>query len=127
MVAAMPTEPESITLSELVRRAVELCDPEGQDADLGDFEAEFEDADEPVTSIENLEERLAIAEEGVDYDIDSPAISMAVATVLYLAHRRDEVDDEPTDVLRLAVRAEWKGDPPEAVVDWLAARGISLH
>ena len=127
MVAAMPTEPEPITLSELVRRAVELCDPGGQDADLGDFETQFEDADEPVTSIDNLEERLAIAEEGVDYDVDNPAISMAVATVLYLAHRRDEIDDEPDHVLRLAARAEWKGDPPEAVADWLAARGISLH
>jgi hypothetical protein len=26
----------------------------------------------------------------------------------------------------LAARAEWKGDPPEAVVDWLADRGVEL-
>jgi hypothetical protein len=26
----------------------------------------------------------------------------------------------------LAARAEWKGDPPEAVVDWLADRGVEV-
>ena len=51
---------------------------------------------------------------------------MAAATILYLAHRRDELDDDPEDVLRLATRAEWKGDPPESVRNWLADRGVNL-
>jgi hypothetical protein len=86
----------------------------------------FEDADEPVTAVENLEERLALAIEGIDSEVENPAASVAAAIVLYLAHRRDELHDDPDDVLRLAARAEWRGDPPEAVRDWLADRGVDV-
>jgi hypothetical protein len=119
-------EPEPVTLFEIVKRAVEICDPVGSDAGLSDLLLRFEDDDEPVTGIENLEERLAIAMEGVDVEIEDPAASMAAATILYLAHRRDELSDDPDHILRLAARAEWKGDPPEPVLDWLADRGIEL-
>ena len=122
----MPTEPRPITLFEIARRAVEIADPSDADERLGDLLARFEDADEPVTAIENLEERVAIAVEGVDVEIDDPAVSMAAATILYLARRRDELRDEPRKILRLAARAEWKGDPPEAVRDWLADRGVEV-
>lgn len=122
----MPTNPQPITLFEIARRAVEISDPASNDARLGDLLAQFEDADEPVTAIQNLEERVAIAVEGVDVEIDDPAVSMAAATILYLARRRDELDDEPGKILRLAARAEWKGDPPEPVVEWLAERGVTV-
>lgn len=124
--AWVPTEPQPITLFEIARRAVEIADPSDVDARLGDLLAQFEDADEPVTAIQNLEERVAIAVEGVDVEIDDPAVSMAAATILYLARRRDELHDEPDKILRLAARAEWKGDPPEAVRDWLADRGVEV-
>ena len=122
----MPTEPQPITLFEVARRAIEISDPDDRDSRLGDLLEQFEDADEPVTAIQNLEERVAIAVEGVDVEIDDPAVSMAAATILYLAHRRDELHDEPHKILRLAARAEWKGDPPEAVRDWLADRGVEV-
>jgi hypothetical protein len=118
--------PGPVTLFEVAKRAVEICDPAGSDPRLGDLLAQFEDADEPVTGIENLEERVAIAVEGVDAEIDAPAASMAAATILYLAHRRDELRDEPEKILRLAARSEWKGDPPYAVRDWLADRGVEV-
>ena len=79
-----------------------------------------------MTGIENLEERVALAIEGIDNEVDSPAVSVAAATILYLAYRRDELDDDPDDVLRLAARAEWKGDPPESVRNWLADRGVDV-
>jgi hypothetical protein len=122
----MPTEPQPITLFEIVKRAVEIADPEDTDPRLGDLLMQFEDADEPVTAIQNLEERLAIAEEGTDVELDDPAVSVATAVILYLAHRRDELHAEPESVLRLAARAEWQGDPPETVVEWLEDRGVSL-
>jgi hypothetical protein len=122
----MPRNPDPITLFEVVKRAVEICDPPGEDPRLGDLLAQFEDDDEPVTAIQNLEERVAIAIEGVDVEIDDPIVSMAAGTILYLAHRRDELDDEPEKILRMAARAEWKGDPPELIVDWLAQRGVLL-
>jgi hypothetical protein len=122
----MPTEPEPITLFEIVKRAVEICDPNDADERLDRFLLLFEDADEPVTAIENLEERLALATEAVDIELTDPAVSMAVATTQYLARRRDEVGDEPHKILRLTARAEWKGSPPESVRDWLADRGVEL-
>jgi hypothetical protein len=122
----VPTEPKPITLFDVAKRAVEVSDPDDNDARLGDLLEQFEDADEPVTAIQNLEERVAIAVEGVDVEIDDPAVSMAAATILYLAHRRDELHGDPQHILRLAARAEWKGDPPGAVVDWLADRGVEL-
>jgi hypothetical protein len=122
----MPTEPRPITLANVARRAVQVCDPTDSDAVLGRYYIQFEDADEPVTAIQNLEERVALAAEGVDADVDDPTIACANAVILYLAHRRDEIDDAPEDILRLAARAEWKGDPPEAVVDWLADRGVRV-
>jgi hypothetical protein len=122
----MPMEPAPITLFEVAKRAVEICDPTDSDPRLDSLLAQFEDADEPVTGIENLEERLAIAEEGADVEVEDPVVSMAAATILYLAYRRDELGDEPSKILRLAARAEWKGDPPYAVRDWLAGRGIQV-
>jgi hypothetical protein len=122
----LPTEPHPISLFDVARRAVEVSDPNDSDPRLGELLAQFEDADEPVAGIENLEERIAIAVEGVDYEIDDPAVSMAVATILYLARRRDELDADANKLLRLAARAEWKGDPPGRIRQWLADRGVEV-
>ena len=118
--------PQPITLFEVARRAVEVVDPSATDERVSDLLVQFEDADEPVTAIDNLEERMAIALEGVDVEVGDPAVSMAAATILYLAHRRDELHDDPHKILRMTARAEWKGDPPENVRDWLADRGVEL-
>mgnify|MGYP001285326150 CR=1 FL=1 len=124
----MPTEPSPITLFQVARRAVDVCDPEDNDPSLGSLLGQFEDADEPVAGIggQELEEKVAIAVEGVDVEDEDPAVAMAAATILYLAHRRDELSADAQHILRLAARAEWKGDPPYRVVDWLAERGVSL-
>jgi hypothetical protein len=122
----MPTEPRPITLFDVAKRAVDVADPTAADQRVADLLLQFEDADEPVTAIQNLEERVALAVEGVDIELADPAVSMAAATILYLAHRRDELHDHPDKILRMAARAEWKGDPPYQVRDWLADRGIEI-
>ena len=122
----MPTEPAPITVFDVVRRAVELSDPSDRDRRLGGLLESFEDADEPVAGIDDLEERLAAALQDVDYEDDDPALAMAAATILYLAHRRDELNADADHVLRLAARAEWKGHPPQNVVQWLSERGVSV-
>lgn len=114
----MAREPDPITLSQLVRRAAEIVDPNNEDTVVGEFEQRFEDADEPVTGMENLEERI---EFGADED---PSVVVAQAVVLYLAHRRDEVDGEDEDIISLAVRAEFEGNPPQSVLNWMAERGV---
>jgi hypothetical protein len=114
------------SVADLVRRAVEVGDPEGREPALGQFEEQLEDDDEPVTAVENLEERLALAAEGADYEIEDPSVSVATAVVLYLAAKRSHGEEirDPRELMRLAVRAQWHGDPPEAVVEWLADRGV---
>ena len=122
----MPTEPDPITLSEIARRATEIVDPNGADDDVIRLYTQLEDDDRPITAVQNLEERLATAEGGADIEGDNPAVAMSVALVLYLAHKRDELEDDPEDVLRLAARSEWKGQPPAAVQNWLEERGVTV-
>jgi len=121
-------EPKTPTVSDLVRRAVEVCDPDDRDADLGDFEEQLEDDDTPITAVQNLEERLALAAEGADYEIENPAVSVATAVVLYLAAKRGraDYDRDPEELMKLAARAQWHGDPPSYVADWLADRGVEV-
>jgi hypothetical protein len=116
------------TVSEVVRRAVEVADPDDRDEALARLEEQFEDDDEPITAVDNIEERLAIAAEGADYEAENPAVSVALAIVLYSASRggRVDYDRDPSELITLAARAQWHRDPPETVVDWLADRGVSL-
>jgi hypothetical protein len=51
---------------------------------------------------------------------------MAISVATYLAFRRDELDDDPDDLLRLAARAEYDGNPPENVRAWLEQRGVEI-
>jgi hypothetical protein len=116
------------TVSEVVRRAVEVADPDDRDEALARLEEQFEDDDEPITAVDNIEERLAIAAEGADYEAENPAVSVALAIVLYSAAKggRVDYDRDPGELIALAARAQWHRDPPEVVADWLADRGVSL-
>jgi len=117
----MPTDRTLITLSDLVRRASAIVDVEGADDAVTEFAARHEDDDIPVRSIlDGLEERLAW---GADED---PSVVMAQAVVLYLAHRLDEVEDDPDEILALAARSEFDGRPPAAVEEWLTRNGIEV-
>src|ERR671930_1808928 len=100
----MPTDRTLISLSALARRAAAIVAPEGDDPAVVEFTERHGDDDEPVRGIlDSLEERIAW---GADED---PPIVMAQALVLYLAHRLDEVDDDPAELLRLAARSHLDG------------------
>jgi hypothetical protein len=116
----MARNPDPVSLSDLVRRACAIVDPDESDAAVGEFEERFEDADEPVTGIQSLEERIGF---GADED---PPVVMAQAVVLFLAHRRDQVDNDPDEILSMAARAEFDANPPESIVDWLTDRGVRV-
>ncbi len=117
----MPTEPQPVTLAEAVHRAVEACEDESSEA-LDELLARFEDAEEPISAIGDVEERLQETvgpiEEG------DPAFRMACAATIYLAYRRDAITADAAELLRLAARAEFDGHPPEEVEQWLTDRGI---
>jgi hypothetical protein len=111
----------TISVSDLVREATAIVDPQGRDSAVVELARRFGDADEPVRGVlDSLEEKLAW---GADED---PPIVMAQALVLYLAHRLDELDDDEEDLLRLSARAEFDGQPPDNVVAWLSERGVEL-
>jgi hypothetical protein len=121
----VPTEPQPVTLSEVVHRAVEACgDPSSPGLD--DLLERFQDDDEPIAAVGDVEERLIEALGPPELDEEDPALRMARAVVIYLAHRRDEVGAEATELLRLAARAEFHGEPPEPVGRWLEEQGVTL-
>ena len=113
------------SLFEVVHRAVEVTDPSGEFG-VADLLQYVEDSDEPVTAHEDIEEELAELKGRVDPQDEDPAVMMAIAVATYLAFKRDEIDDEPGDILRLAARAEYDGNPPENVRGWLEEQGISI-
>jgi hypothetical protein len=120
----MPTEPQPITVFEVVRRAVDVCD-DGTSPGLDDLLARFEDDDEPISAVGNIEDRLNEALGPPDADELEAPLTMARAVVTYLAYRRDEIDEGPVELLRLAARAEFDGHPPEHVAQWLALQGVT--
>lgn len=121
----MPTEPAPVTLSQIVRRACEVVDPDNSDPVVGEFEQIFEDEDQPVSALNDLESRVANVLQTLDPAVASGTLSVLGALTTYLAYRRDEVSADDETLLRLAARAEWSGEPPEAARDWLQSRGVS--
>jgi hypothetical protein len=113
------------SLFEVVHRAVQVTDPSGEFG-VADLLQYVEDDDEPVTTHTDIEEDLAEIKGRVDPQDEDPAVMTAVAVATYLAFRRDEIDDDPGDILRLAVRAEWKGHPPDNVREWLDEQGVPV-
>ena len=120
----VPTEPTPVTLAQVVRRVSEVVDPDNDDAVVGDFERVFEDADMPVAGLDDVQTRVATALADLDPAVANGSLSVAGALTVNLSFRRDELDAVPEQLIRLAVRAEWEGKPPEPVSDWLAARGL---
>jgi hypothetical protein len=113
------------SLFQVVHRAVEVTDPSGEFG-VSDLLRYVEDSDEPITSHQDVEEDLAEIKGRVDPQDEDPAMMTAISVATYLAFRRDEIDDEPGDILRLAVRAEYDGHPPDNVRDWLAEQGVPV-
>ena len=113
------------TLFEVVHRGVEVADPSGRFG-VADLLPPVEDADEPVTGHEDIELELAELKGRLDPQDEDPAVMMAIAVATYLAFRRDEIDEDPADLLRLAARAEYDGQPPDNVRAWLEEQGVGL-
>ena len=122
----MASEPEIVPLSQIVQRAVEIVDPDGADEDLAQFQQRFEDFDEPASALtDSIEERMAEAAGVFDPQAESGAVQVAAAVVTYLTFRRDEIDEDPQDVLRLTARAEFDGNPPPVVANWFEENGVN--
>src|SRR5258708_8344416 len=110
-------EPQPLSLAKVVHRAAEVVDADGRDPVVWALYEHFEDRDEPVTAVAGgVREELVAHAHALGGD---PALTMAVAVAVYLAHRRDEIDVGREEILRLAARAEFDGHPPPVVQAWL--------
>ena len=102
----MPTEPHTPTLAEVVHAACEVADPGAADELVTELMTRFEDRDEPVTTVTDVDQQLAEAHGIIDPDGDSEALRNAVAVAAYLAFRRDQMTADPEDLIRRATAAE---------------------
>jgi hypothetical protein len=119
-------DPRPVSLAEVVRRAAQIVDPDDEDAIIGDFQQAFEDDDEPVAGLDDVQERVAEVLSVLDPAVNNGSLSVAAAVTVYLSYRRDEVHEDPRELLRLAARAEWNDEPPEVVVEWLDDHNVAL-
>lgn len=122
----MPTEPEPLTLAQAVHRAAHACDPDGNSPSAADALARFEDRDEPIAAVEDVDMQLAEDFGALDPQEEDPVVQMIRATTVYLAFKRSDAGVGDEELLRLAARAEYDGNPPEPVRGWLSERGIEV-
>lgn len=111
------------TISEVVREAAAICDPEGTDTAVTGLFESFEDDDRPTTAAEDLQGELLSSVRGIDPEGDNPAALAAAAAAFWLSTNPAQADNGD-HVLREGVRLVFEGNPPEPLAEWLAARGI---
>ena len=102
----MPTEPHTPTFAEVVKSAADVADPTGADDRVTELIMRFEDRDEPVTAVADVEQELAEAHGIIDPDRDSTPLVDAVAVATYIAFRRDQIGDDPQELIVRATKAE---------------------
>jgi hypothetical protein len=117
---------ETPTLIAIVHRAAEVCDPDGAEDGANALLERFEDRDEPVGEPGAVEQEIAEAKGAIDPQDEDPVAMMTAAVATYLAYRRTELERDREELLVLAARAEYDGNPPEPVAGWLAAQGVEV-
>lgn len=111
------------TISEVVREAAAICDPEGTDTAVTGLFESFEDDDRPATAAEDLQGELLSSVRGIDPEGDNPAALAAAAAAVWLATNPGQADNGD-HVLREGTRLVFAGEPPEPLVEWLEARSV---
>ena len=117
---------ETPTLFAIVHRAAEVCDPEGLSDGAAALLERFEDRDEPVAEPAVVEQEIAEAKGAIDPQDEDPVATITAAVATYLAYRRTELERDREELLVLAGRAEFDGNPPEPVAGWLAEQGVEV-
>jgi len=113
------------TISEAVREATAIVDPEGADTAVIGFFESFEDDDRPTTAAEDLQGELLSTVQGIDPEGDDPAAMAAAAAAFWLSTNPSQADNGD-HVLREGVRLVFEGNPPAPLANWLIERGVEL-
>lgn len=110
-----------LTVSETIREAASVCDPEGTASAVTALYEAYEDDDRPATAVEDLRGELLSTVRGVDPEGDEPAASAAAATAVWLATNPAQAENGE-HAMREGVRLVFEDRPPEALASWLADR-----
>jgi hypothetical protein len=113
------------TVSEAVREATAIADPNGTETAVDALYDSFEDDDRPATAAENLAGELLETVRAIDPEEDEPAAWAAAAGAVWLATNPSQVD-KGDHVLREGVRLVFDAKPPEPLAKWLEERGIKI-
>jgi hypothetical protein len=115
-------------VSEVVREATAIADPDGVETAATALYDGFEDDDRPVTAAPHLTGELLGTLRAIDPDEDEPAAWAAVAGAVWLAMHPGLIDegDKGDHVLREGIRLVFDGKPPEPLGRWLGERGIVI-
>jgi hypothetical protein len=103
-----------------------VCDPDGSHEGASALLERFEDRDEPIGEPGVAEQEIAEAKGAIDPQDEDPVATMTAAVATYLAYRRTELERDREELLVLAARAEFDGNPPEPVASWLEAQGLEV-
>jgi hypothetical protein len=115
------------TISEVVREAAAVADPNNSDGAIAALVEIYEDDDRPATVPEDLLGDLMATAQGIDLEGDEGGVEMAAATAAWLGHNPAQIhghEQGADHVLREAVRIAYKGTPPPQVRSWLDSRGV---
>jgi hypothetical protein len=112
------------TVSEVVREATAICDPEGVETAATALYDGFEDDDRPTTAVGDLAGELLGTVRAVDPEEDEPAAWAAAAAAVWLATNPSQTGNGD-HVLREGIRLVFNGQPPAPVADWLEGRGLA--
>ena len=116
------------TVSEAVRDAAAIVDPDDADDAIMALYEIYEDDDRPVTAVEDLPGTLVATAEGIDPEGDDGAVLACAAAAAWLGmHPHDRNEDREADhVLREGARIAFHGKPPAQVETYFSSRGIIL-
>lgn len=115
-------------MSEVVREATAIADPDGVETAATALYDGFEDDDRPVTAAPHLTGELLSTLRAIDPEEDEPAAWAAVAGAVWLAmHPSLTGEGDRGDlVLREGVRLVFNGKPPGSLGRWLGERGVEV-
>lgn len=114
-----------LTVSEVVREAAAICDPQGSETAVTALFEGFEDDDRPATAAEDLAGELLETVRAIDSEEDDPAALAAAAAAAWLATNPAQAGNGNGDrILREGVRLLFSGEPPQPLEAWLEQRGV---
>jgi len=115
-------------VSEVVRDATAIADPDGVETAAAALYDGFEDDDRPATAARHLTAELLSTVRAIDPEEEEPAAWAAAAGAVWLATHPRQVNGHGrgAHVLREGVRLVFDGNPPESLGRWLGERGVEV-